>query len=129
MADNRAFTVFEPPRRHRCSPPHYRPKAEWTKVPPPLGFMRAEDRATAKPVPVPTQYPPGTVWRCACGRLWHAVLAAPRNRGGGYAGGPRSVLWRPVRWWHRQLRGQVAVSDSRAAYEAAAQVVESWEAP
>jgi hypothetical protein len=98
-------------------------------VPPPLGLMGAEDRAAAKRVPVPTQYPPGTVWRCACGRLWYAVLAPPCNRGGGYAGGPRSVLWRRVRWWHRQLRRQVAVSDSRAAYEAAAQVVESWEPP
>jgi hypothetical protein len=125
-------TVFEPPpRRHRCNPPRYRPRAEWTKVPPPLGFMKPEDRAKAKPVPVPTQYRPGTVWRCACGRLWHAVLGPPRGRGGGagYHGGPRSVLWRRVRWYHRQLRRQVAVCDTRAAYEAAAQVVESWEAP
>jgi hypothetical protein len=32
--------VSEPPPRHRCSPPRYRPRAEWTKVPPPLGFMK-----------------------------------------------------------------------------------------
>lgn len=118
-----------PQARHRCNPPRYRPKAEWTKVPPPLGFMRPEDRATAKPVAVPTHYPPGTVWRCACGRLWHATLAPPHPRGGGYASGPQSVLWCPVRWYHRQLRRQAAIRDTQEAYEAAAQVVDSWHAP
>jgi hypothetical protein len=116
-----------PQARHRCNPPHYRPKAEWTKVPPPLGFMKPEDRAKAKPVPVPTHYPPGTVWRCACSRTW--VLRPGQHYGRNPHIGYTDGRWTPVRWYHRKLRRQAAIRDTQDAYEAAAQIVDSWQAP
>ena len=62
--------IAEPSTRHRCTPPRYRPKAEWRTVQPPAAWMRPEDRKRAKPMRIPTEYEPGTLWRCSCGRAW-----------------------------------------------------------
>lgn len=101
--------IHEPPAHHRCQPPRYRPKAEWDTIGPPLAFMRPEDRARAKPVPVPTPYRPGTLWRCGCGLWWvndvHDGCAPP------------TYGWRRVQWWHWRLRRRIRQGDLRDMHD------------
>lgn len=117
------MVIHEPPGVHTCRPPENRPRTEWRTVAPPLGFMRPEDRATAKPYPVPTPYPPGTVWRCSCGRAWVRRPGQHYGRDRTHTGGG----WAPVRWYQYRLRRRAAVGDASLAYQAAARVVESYD--
>lgn len=110
--------------KHVCQPPLNRPKDEWRRIPPPLGFMKPEDRAKAKPVPIPTSYPPGTVWLCECGRGWIARM-------GSHYGGHSSVrfgsdAWAPVPWWHFKVRRAIKAHKAQADYQKAAEIVAAW---
>jgi hypothetical protein len=119
-------TVFEPPTRHTCCPPDHRPKSEWRTVQPPRGWMKPEDWATAKPIPIPTQYSPGTVWVCACGRAWI------RRPGQHYGRNPyfrTEGTWGPLPWYAWRIRRRIRDHEQRAAYEEARAIVDSYVLP
>lgn len=102
-----AYPPPAPP--HHCQPPRYRPQAEWRTIAPPIGFMRPQDRKTAKPIPIPTAYPDGTLWRCVCGRTW--VRRAGEHYGSNPHLGHTEGRWAPVRWWQRRLLNRVVQCD------------------
>jgi hypothetical protein len=111
-------TVYIPPLRHSCQQPRYRPRSEWQTVAPPLAFMRPRDRLNAKSMPIPTGYPPGTVWVCGCGRGW---IACQDRYGLGD--------WVPVRWWNFRIRKRIDAHERQAALVAATEIVSSFVLP
>lgn len=114
--------VIEPPNKHTCQPPEYRPKSEWRSMPPPPGWVAKKDRGTRFTLPTP--YPPGTVWVCSCGRGWTA------HRGRHYSKNPNfgwgRDFWMRVSWWQFRVKRRITARKAELAYEAAATVVDSF---
>jgi hypothetical protein len=121
--------VSIPQAVHRCQPPQRRPREEWRQVLMPLAWMKPEDRKrlAGKTMPIPTPYPPGTVWVCVCGRGW--IKERPEHYGNSPHRGYVERNWRPVRWWHRRVKKRIDAYEREAAYGRARAIVDSYVLP
>jgi hypothetical protein len=113
--------IIEPPARHVCAPPEYRPKSEWRSMPAPPGWTKGNPGVK---LTVPTPYPPGTVWVCRCGQGW--VFLAGRHYGRNPNIGYTPGWWTHVSWWQRKIKKAIAARRAELAYQTAAGIVESF---
>lgn len=97
------MTVYVPPSRHHCSPPNLKPEHLWPHRPIPNGLLKREDWDKGRTMPMPTEWPRDTIWRCTCQRLW--VRNKRQTVTGGYrAGGNTWYEWQPVAWYMWRVR-------------------------
>lgn len=94
-------------------------------MPVPPGWRKPKDRfRDDMHAKIPTPYPPGTVWVCACGKGW--VKGEGRHYGRNPNFGHLPGNWYSVCWWHFRIRRRIDQAERAQAYERAKLVVDGF---